>query len=198
MGMYRGISAARRYFGTANDAQNSRFIPWADLASYLHIPTVRRSETFTSFTAIPEHELRGSLRRYLFLSPTTTEAIVPTPIGDVKLTHATVEHLFSIDPETRKNRIDADHVQMWPLVIATLRKPTEIWEANATATRPARYRFLGMYHIGERLLTHLVIVAKGDNTVLTAYRLDPENDPMKRVEKKRELISRFLIWRPPG
>jgi hypothetical protein len=197
MQMYRGIVAANRYFGTANNAQNSNFIPWTDLASYLHIPVVRRSELFMNFTAITEQELRGALRRYLRLGPALTEAMVPTPIGSVKVSHATVEHLFAVDPGIRRNRIDADHVQMWPLVIATLRHPIEIWEASAIGARPQRYRFLAMYYIGERLLTHLVIVSKADMATLTAYRLDPAREPLKRIEKKRDLVSCYLRWHCP-
>jgi hypothetical protein len=193
--VYQGIHAANKFFGTANDAATSKFISWADLASYIRIPSVRRSELITNFTAIKEEELRGRLRRDLGLSPLTKDAIIKTPIGDVKVAHSTVDHLFTYQKSKEGNSIDADHVQMWPLVLATLHAPIEIWEAPAAQEKADRYRFLAMYQVGEQLQTHLVIVTKETMTAITAYRLDPQDDPMRRADRKRALISCYLKWK---
>jgi hypothetical protein len=135
----------------------------------------------------PDEEIRGRLRKYVGLTASTPTRLVETPYrtGAISVDHATIEHILG--------KRDADHLGTWPLALATLAEPLEIWQAPPEADKPRKLQFIALYHVGNQLINHMVIVDDEQNRVITGYKLDLAADP-NRAEKRRTEIPHYLVW----
>jgi hypothetical protein len=164
-------------------------VPWADVNLYLDRPRIRDHQLYTQWngTKINPVEVAVHLRKYLGMQSANDAFRIDTPIGKVVADERLVQH--PLNPQYR-DRYNADHLRFFPLVPTSLVLSDEINEMPARAealNRPARpetYHFIKVYELGDRLITHLVVVHRRDMYVITAYRYDDEQDP-GRLDKDR-------------
>ena len=156
---------------------------------YVDPPRVIDDQLYTQWngTNIKRSEVATHIRKFLGLEREKNARDVSTHVGAVRVDERLVQHPLDL---AHKERFDADHLRFGPLILPTLVDPDEINEMPARKAdheknpRVASYHFLRLYRLGNRVITHLVIVHQAEGYAITSYRYDEETD-VARLDKER-------------
>jgi hypothetical protein len=114
--------------------------------------------------------LREEIRRYSRRAEYGSVTTIHTPVGGAILDQIYEDHFFEVDPGTRKDRCDADHISYVPQLVETLTSPVEIWQVQPRGPKTRRWAFFKLYLQNDSFVYHLAIVTR-DRRVLTAHRI---------------------------
>ncbi len=101
-----------------------------------------------------------------------TSVTVPTILGPITVDNTYFDHLYEIDPNTGKDRIDEDHIAYATLTTRTLMNPLEVYEQQKGGRKTRKRIYLALYQIDSSYEYHAVVVIARGLRLLTAYRIN--------------------------
>lgn len=163
--------------GTATDAASAGMPDPLQFHELGLITGLNQSALFRNFPT-DRATLEPILKEYLRIDDATKTRIVKAPgFHDITVSlDFTVGHVFEPDPDSdRPDRVDANHMLMWPLIERTLERPFEIWAHQPMGrSNDKGWAFLAAYCINGAVFYHEVWVNR-KRYVRSSYQLNGRN-----------------------
>ena len=174
--------AAWRFRWAARDAARAAVVAGVPLAAAdtqstfpnaMWLPSMGFCTLLTSGILMPyAGDPRPQLRAIFGSDDAEDPVQVQTAVGPITVDSIYYNHIYEIDPQTGKNRIDADHIAFASLSRRTLERPLEVYLQQPGGKKTQKMVYLALYQVDSAFTYHAVIVTARDKRLLTTYRVN--------------------------